>query len=108
MRGPRWRARSTAPSTWRPRSRCAATRWPAAGRGAGGRCRVTTCAIGAAALAVAALAIAGVAAGVGHVEAYPRLDVALGPGELALASALVLAGAAPLVGRSARLGVARA
>ena len=65
-------------------------------------------AIGATALAVAALAIAGAAAGVGHVEAYPRLDVALGPDELALASALVLAGAAPLVGRSARLGVARA
>jgi energy-coupling factor transport system permease protein len=65
-------------------------------------------AIGTVALAVAALAIAGAAAGVGHVEAYPRLDVAVGPGELALASALVLAGAAPLVGRSARLGVARA
>jgi energy-coupling factor transport system permease protein len=64
--------------------------------------------IGAAALAVAAIAIGGALAGVGHVEAYPTLDLALGPDELALAGALVVAGAAPLVGRSARLGVARA
>jgi energy-coupling factor transport system permease protein len=64
--------------------------------------------IGAAALAVAGLAIAGVAGGVGHMEAYPTLDLATGPAELALASALVLLGGAPLVGRSARLGVARA
>jgi energy-coupling factor transport system permease protein len=64
--------------------------------------------IGAAALAVGATAIAGLAAGVGHVEAYPTLDLTLGPGELGLASALVVLGAAPLVGRSARLGVARA
>ena len=52
--------------------------------------------IGAAALAIAALAIGGAAAGVGHVEAYPTLDVAAGPAELALASALVLLGGAPL------------
>jgi energy-coupling factor transport system permease protein len=64
--------------------------------------------VGAAALAAAALALAGLAAGIGHVEAYPTLDLALGPGELALASALVVLGAAPLLGRSARLGVARA
>jgi energy-coupling factor transport system permease protein len=64
--------------------------------------------VGAAALAIAALAIGGVAAGVGHVEAYPTLDVAAGPAELALASALVLLGGAPLLGRAARLGVARA
>jgi energy-coupling factor transport system permease protein len=64
--------------------------------------------IGAAALAIAAIAIAGVAGGVGHVEAYPTLDLAVGPGEVALAGALVALGAAPLVGRSARLGVARA
>ena len=64
--------------------------------------------IGAAALVVAVLAIAGAVAGVGHVEAYPTVDLALGPSEIALAGALVLAGAAPLAGRSARLGVARA
>ena len=64
--------------------------------------------VGAAALAIAGLAIGGVAAGVGHVEAYPTLDVAAGPAELAVASALVLLGGAPLLGRAARLGVARA
>ena len=50
----------------------------------------------------------GAAAGVGHVEAYPTLDVAAGPTELAMASALVLLGGAPLLGRAALLGVARA
>ena len=64
--------------------------------------------VGAAALTIAALAIGGAAAGVGHVEAYPTLDVAAGPAELAVASALVLLGGAPLLGRAARLGVARA
>jgi len=64
--------------------------------------------IGAAAFAVAAAALAGVAAGVGGVESYPTLELALGPAEVALAGGLVVLGAAPLVGRSARLGVARA
>jgi energy-coupling factor transport system permease protein len=64
--------------------------------------------VGAAALAIAAIAIGAAAAGVGHVEAYPTLDVAAGPAELAVASALVLLGGAPLLGRAARLGVARA
>jgi energy-coupling factor transport system permease protein len=64
--------------------------------------------IGAAALFVAVVAVAGAVGGVGHVEAYPTLDVELGPAELALAGALVIAGAAPLAGRSARLGVVRA
>jgi energy-coupling factor transport system permease protein len=64
--------------------------------------------IGAAALLIATAAIAGAIAGVGHVEAYPTLDLAFGPGELALASGLVLLGGAPLLGRTARLGVARA
>jgi energy-coupling factor transport system permease protein len=63
--------------------------------------------IGAAALAVVAVALAGLAAGVGRVDAYPTLELAFGPAELGLASALVLLGAAPLLGRSARLGVAR-
>jgi energy-coupling factor transport system permease protein len=61
--------------------------------------------IAGAALAVAAVSIAGAAAGVGHVEAYPTLDLTVGAGELGVAGALVLLGAVPLVGRSARLGV---
>jgi energy-coupling factor transport system permease protein len=64
--------------------------------------------IGAAALAISTAAIAGAIAGVGHVEAYPTLDVTVGPAELALTSALVILGGAPLLGRAARLGVARA
>jgi energy-coupling factor transport system permease protein len=64
--------------------------------------------IGAAALAISTAAIAGAVAGVGHVEAYPTLDVTVGPAELALTSALVVLGGAPLLGRGARLGVARA
>jgi len=63
--------------------------------------------IGAAALAVAAVAIGGAAAGVGAVEPYPTFELALGPGELLVAGALVVLGAAPL-GRSARLGVGHA
>jgi energy-coupling factor transport system permease protein len=64
--------------------------------------------IGAAALAISTAAIAGAVAGVGQVEAYPTLDVTVGPAELALTSALVVLGGAPLLGRAARLGVARA
>jgi energy-coupling factor transport system permease protein len=64
--------------------------------------------IGAAALAISTAAIAGALTGVGQVEAYPTLDVTVGPAELALASALVVLGGAPLMGRAARLGVARA
>jgi energy-coupling factor transport system permease protein len=64
--------------------------------------------IACAALAVASIAIAGVVAGVGAVDAYPRLDLALGPGELVVSGAFALLGVAPLVGRAARLGVARA
>jgi hypothetical protein len=63
--------------------------------------------IAAAALAVATIAIAGAVAGAGHVEAYPTLDLALGPTELAMAAAFVVLGAAPLTGRGARLGVRR-
>jgi len=64
--------------------------------------------VGLAALAIAGIAIGAAVAGVGHVEAYPTLDVAAGPAELAVASALVLLGGAPLLGRAARLGVAHA
>jgi energy-coupling factor transport system permease protein len=64
--------------------------------------------VGAAALTIATLAVGGAVAGVGHVEAYPTLDVAAGPAELGVATALVLLGGAPLLGRAARLGVERA
>jgi energy-coupling factor transport system permease protein len=64
--------------------------------------------ITAAALAVAGLAIGGAVAGVGRVESYPTIELALGPAEIALTTAFVLLGAAPLAGRAARLGVARA
>jgi energy-coupling factor transport system permease protein len=63
--------------------------------------------IAAAALAVAAVAIAGAAAGAGRVEAYPTLDMALGPAELAIAATFVALGAAPFAGRAARMGVPR-
>ncbi len=63
--------------------------------------------IAAAALAVAAVAIAGAVAGAGRMEAYPTLDLALGPAELAIAAAFVALGAAPFAGRAARMGVPR-
>jgi energy-coupling factor transport system permease protein len=63
--------------------------------------------IGAAALAVAVLAVAGALAGVGEVEAYPTLELSLGPAELALAGAFLALGVVPLRGRRARLGVRR-
>jgi energy-coupling factor transport system permease protein len=44
-------------------------------------------------------------AGVGEVEIYPRIDLAAGPGELALAVALPLIALLPFAGRGARLGV---
>jgi energy-coupling factor transport system permease protein len=56
---------------------------------------------------MAALAVAGRVAGVGEVEIYPRIDIAVGPAELALAVALPLIALLPFVGRSARLGVRR-
>jgi energy-coupling factor transport system permease protein len=63
--------------------------------------------VAAAALSVVGLAVGGALAGVGRVESYPTIDTSLGPAEIALAAAFVLLGAAPLAGRSARLGVAR-
>jgi energy-coupling factor transport system permease protein len=60
----------------------------------------------AAAASIAALAVAGAAADVAPVETYPRLDIAAGPGALALAAALVVLAAAPFAGRGARMGVA--
>jgi energy-coupling factor transport system permease protein len=63
--------------------------------------------VAAAAALIALAAIAGRIAGVGDVQAYPRLELAFGPPEAVLC-ALLLAGAAlPFAGRAARLGVAR-
>jgi energy-coupling factor transport system permease protein len=61
-----------------------------------------------AAVTVGLGAVLAKSAGVGAVEAYPRLELALGAGELALAVGLVVATSAPLAGPGARLGVARA
>ena len=57
---------------------------------------------------MAAGAVATRAAGVGSVEQYPRLDIALGAPEAALCALILLGAALPFAGRSARLGVARA
>jgi energy-coupling factor transport system permease protein len=61
--------------------------------------------VAGAAAAVALLALGGALAGAGGMEAYPTLELALGPAEPALAAALVALAAAPFAGRSARLGV---
>src|SRR5204863_1422814 len=63
--------------------------------------------VAAAALLVAAVAIAGKLAGVGDVQAYPRLELALGPGEILLVAVLLAGAALPFAGRAVRLGVAR-
>src|SRR5215218_621589 len=63
--------------------------------------------LAAAACAVLAGAIAARAAGVGGVDAYPRLELSLDPAEAALAALLVAAATFPFAGRAARLGVAR-
>ena len=62
--------------------------------------------VAAAAVAVAGAAIAARAAGAGDVETYPRLELALGPAEAALAALLLCGAALPFAGRLARLGVA--
>ncbi|HEX6738434.1 MAG TPA: energy-coupling factor transporter transmembrane component T [Vicinamibacteria bacterium] len=63
--------------------------------------------VAGAALAIAACAVAGRIAGLGAVEAYPGLELAAGPGEAALALALVGLAGLPFAGAGARLGVAR-
>jgi energy-coupling factor transport system permease protein len=63
--------------------------------------------VGAAAALLTTIAIAAAAAGVGEVEAYPTLELSLGPAEIAVAGAFVLLGAVPLIGRRARMGVTR-
>lgn len=64
--------------------------------------------VAAAAAAAACTAVAAGLAGAGGFEAYPTLEVALGPGEAALAAALLCLPLLPFLGASARLGVARA
>jgi energy-coupling factor transport system permease protein len=64
--------------------------------------------VATAAFLLAAVAIAGRVAGLGGVDAYPAVQVAVGGGEWLLACAFALGGLAPFLGAGARLGVARA
>jgi energy-coupling factor transport system permease protein len=64
--------------------------------------------VAAAALLLAAVAVSFRLAGAGAVEAYPRLELALGAPEVVLCSLLLGGAALPFAGRAARLGVARA
>jgi len=64
--------------------------------------------IALAAAGIALLALAGKAAGAGAVEAYPRLELSLGPPELALVAGLLAVAVLPFAGPGARLGVGRA
>ena len=64
--------------------------------------------VGAAALLVAGVAPAMALAGAGGVEQYPRIELAFGTSEAALCGVILLGCALPFLGRSARLGVARA
>jgi energy-coupling factor transport system permease protein len=52
-------------------------------------------------------AVAFSVAGVASFESYPRLEMAAGPGEIALCCLVLGAAALPFAGRSARMGVAR-
>ena len=61
-----------------------------------------------AAFGVVAVAVAAEIAGAGSVEPYPRLDLAVGPWEVALALVILGSAALPFAGRTARLGVAHA
>jgi energy-coupling factor transport system permease protein len=56
---------------------------------------------------IVVLAVAMRAAGVGEFEPYPSPTMSFGPADVALALALVSAGALPFAGAGARLGVAR-
>jgi energy-coupling factor transport system permease protein len=62
--------------------------------------------VAAGAVLVAGTAIGARVAGLGEFHPYPLLEMSTGPGEAALAMALVAAGAVPFAGRRARLGVA--
>jgi energy-coupling factor transport system permease protein len=63
----------------------------------------------AAAAAIVAIAALGFKlAGAGEVEAYPRIEIAFGPPEVALCVLMLAAVTLPFAGRGARLGLARA
>jgi energy-coupling factor transport system permease protein len=62
----------------------------------------------ASALAIVVLAVAAKLAGAGGFQAYPTTQVSAGAAELALGFAFVALAAAPFLGASGRLGVARA
>jgi len=63
--------------------------------------------VAAAAAAVAVGSLGARIAGVGAMEFYPRLEMPVGPPDLALCLLLLGAAAVPFAGRAARLGVAR-
>jgi energy-coupling factor transport system permease protein len=62
--------------------------------------------VAAAAIVIAVASVAGRIAGVGEVQAYPRLELSLGPPEALLCALLLTGVALPFAGRAARLGVA--
>jgi len=64
--------------------------------------------VGATAVAIAAVAVVAAMAGAAPFAAYPRLELAWGIAEIALAAAIVCLAGAPFVGAGARLGVAGA
>lgn len=64
--------------------------------------------VAAGAALVATAAVVAAAAGVGSVEAYPRVEIAFGPSEAVLCALLLVGAAVPFAGRGARLGVAGA
>jgi energy-coupling factor transport system permease protein len=61
--------------------------------------------VGASAAAIAVIAVAGALGGLAPFSAYPRLVVTIGPGQVALAAALVALAVAPFAGAPSRLGV---
>ncbi len=63
--------------------------------------------VGLAAAALVAAAVAAKVAGLAPFSAYPRLELALGPGELILAAVVMALACAPFAGAGARLGVGR-
>jgi energy-coupling factor transport system permease protein len=64
--------------------------------------------VGMAALLLAAGGVGFSVAGAASFESYPRLEIAVGPPEIALCCLVLGAAALPFAGRSARMGVARA
>ena len=61
--------------------------------------------VGASVVAIAVVAVVAAVAGVASFAAYPRLELAWGIAEIALAATIVCLAGAPFVGAGARLGV---